>query len=87
MTKISLKQTEEFYEFLQGNLPEGIYMKPRPKLSQRRAFDVIWYLQEHLRLIPSNYERCCSCGDLYDSDNSGGHKKDRCYCDNCLVWR
>lgn len=83
MKEITLEQTEEFYKFLQGVLPDSINMNPRPKLSQRRAFDVIWYLQEHLRLIPSNFERCCSCGDLYDTDDGGGTYRNRCYCESC----
>lgn len=81
--KITLEQIEELYKFLQGEVPEGINMKPCPKLSERRAFDVIWFLQEWMGILPDNYERCVSCGSLYDIHDSGGYRKDRCYCDFC----
>ena len=81
--KITLEQTEELYKFLQGEVPEGIHIKHPTKLSERKAFTIIWFLQEHLRLIPDDYERCCSCGSLYDTGCGGGIKRNRCYCEGC----
>jgi len=84
MDKITLEQVIEFYEFLQGTVPKSIHMKKPPKLSQKQAFNVIWYLQEHLRILPDRYERCVRCGNLYDADEEGGVRRNRCYCGYCL---
>ena len=83
MNDIKMEQIEELYQFLQGICPEGIYIKHPPRLSKRKAFNVIWFLQEHLRILPDNYEQCCSCGDLYDVNGEGGYHRDRLYCDPC----
>lgn len=76
---ISLEEVEKLYRFLQGEVPEGIYMKQPPKLSERQAFKIIWYLQEVLRILPDTYERCKTCGELYDIDSEGDSK----HCGNC----
>jgi len=81
---ISLEQVEELYRFLQGEVPDGIYYCKAPRLSERKAFTVIWFLQERLRIIPDQYERCCSCGTLYDTRCSGGVRRERYYCDSCF---
>jgi len=54
-----------------GELPEGMTMADQPALTPRQAFSVIWYLQEHLRVLPDNIEMCAVCGDLFDADRSG----------------
>ena len=62
----------EFYLYLQGEKVDGIGGdKPYIKLSQKKAFHIIWYLQEHLRILPDNIERCDICGKLYDSNQEG----------------
>ena len=66
-----LEWVDEFYSFLQGELPKGITMPNNPKLSKDQAFNVIWYLQEHFPLIPDQIDRCDVCGTLYDSYSSG----------------
>ena len=81
--EITLERVVEFYEFLQGKLPDGMGMPAKPKLTQRKAFKIIWYLQEHANLIPDNFERCCRCGDIYDINLEGNYKGDQCYCDSC----
>ena len=81
--KITLEKVKELYKFLQGNVPAEICIKRPPRLSQRQAFDVIWYLQEHLRILPDRYERCTRCGNIYDSEESGGIRRNRCYCEHC----
>ncbi len=83
MNEITLEQVDEFYRFLQGELPKEIEMKTRPKLSERKAFHVIWYLQEHLRIFPDKFERCCRCGVLYDIREQGFIERDRPYCGSC----
>lgn len=81
--EITIEQTDEFYQFLQGTCPDGIHVKYPPRLTERKAFAVIWYLQERLRIIPDHYERCCSCGDLYNTSEEGGSFRNRNYCDPC----
>lgn len=68
--KISIEQVEELYKWLQNKkTPEGIKIGEgnQPNLSDKQAFTVIWFLQEHLGVIPENYEKCQNCGDLYDT--------------------
>lgn len=84
MPETTIEQTNELYAFLQGTCPKGIHMKP-PRLSQRSAFNIIWFLQEHMGILPANHEKCCSCGDLFNSSSEGGSYRDRHYCDDCLM--
>jgi hypothetical protein len=57
-----------------------------PKLSQEIAWEVIWVLQEHLRIIPDHIERCDSCGDLFDTWCEGKYSEleGKMYCGGCL---
>lgn len=77
----SLEKVSELYEFLQGNAPDTVTINhaKQPKLSQRQAFAVIWFLQEHMRILPSNIERCISCSTLYDTHTEGTDN----HCDFC----
>jgi hypothetical protein len=81
-----LEWVNEFYGFLQGELPEGIGMKNRPKLSKKLAFNIIWYLQEKFSLLPDHIEQCDTCGELYDEYSQGHHSeltgKNYC-CEDC----
>jgi len=76
--EISIEDVDKFYRFLQGEVPEELTLKRPLKLSSRQAFLVIYYLQEVFGILPDNYERCKTCGDLFDSDYAVG-KKDHCY--------
>lgn len=72
---ITVEQVQEFYEFLQGNIPYNdaqkiTFTKP-PKVSKETAVDIIYYLQEVAHIIPDTYESCKKCGDFFDSDNDG----------------
>lgn len=62
---------DEFYKFLQGEVPQGITMDNPPKLSEKQAFSVIWFLQEAFPVIPDHIERCDVCGYIYDSHSGG----------------
>ena len=42
-----------------------------PKLSPTKAFNVIWFLQEYLHILPDNIEQCDGCKDLFDTDSEG----------------
>lgn len=82
-----LEWINEFYSFLQGEMPEGTTISNghKPKMSSKKANTIIWYLQEHLRILPDNIEKCSSCDELYDS-NSGGiywETKGKHYCAGC----
>ena len=66
---------EEFYAFLRGEIPEQIHL-PRghkPKMSQKQAHSVIWYLQEHFSIIPDTIEQCDFCFNFFDSNSEGGY--------------
>lgn len=78
---ISIEEVEKLYKFLQGEVPENITVKRPPRLSGRQAFTVVWFLQEVMHLLPDRYERCKTCGDLYDSEQ-GGSLTDL-HCDYC----
>lgn len=84
-----LERTEELFRFLQGTTPEGYKIKRSqlPKLTADQAWTVIWYLGNQYWQVTDHIERCCVCGDLYDSHRSG-----ECldfgsppyhFCDNC----
>lgn len=82
-----LEWINELYEFLQGGEVPGISIGRgyKPKMSDKKANTIIWYLQEHLRILPDNIERCDNCGELYDSNCSGIYweSKGKNYCDGC----
>lgn len=80
---LTLEHVKALYEFLQGKPVKGVYIKPAPKLSSRRAFDVIYFLQEYLGIIPDIFDRCCSCGDMYNSEAEGTYYRNSHYCDGC----
>lgn len=78
---------EEFYEFLQGGVLEGLVFGHghKPKLSAKKAFAIIYYLQEYLPVFPDHIEKCWRCGCLFDSDSEGLYwqAKGRPYCGGC----
>lgn len=83
-----LEWINEFYHFLQGEIPQTLHYNRghKPKMSQKKAFAIIYYLQEHYRKFPDNIEQCSVCGDLYDTDCEGLYweTKGKFYCDNCI---
>lgn len=78
---ITQEQVEQFYRFLQGEVPECLQMKRPPHLSGQMAFRIIYYLQEVMHIIPDNYERCSTCGCIYDSEEEGS--MNALHCDDC----
>jgi len=70
---MTLETTQELYEFLKGETPEGFTLVGQPNLSEKEAFTVIYILQEKFNLIPDIYEMCAECKALYDSENEGHH--------------
>jgi hypothetical protein len=84
---ITLEQINDLYLMLQGEggLPEGCSLGHKFRMSDKKAFTVIWYMQEILRIIPDTYERCDDCGDLFDSNSSGyySEKRGKHFCSSC----
>lgn len=69
---VTLEQVQELHAMLTGkSLPDGATMK-QPALPPDVAFNVIWYLQEVLRVLPDRFEMCDYCYTVYDS-HDGGH--------------
>ena len=70
--KITLEQVEQFMRMLTGEwLPEHWTPDNVPKMTQREAFTVVYYLQEVLRVLPNHHDQCGVCGELYDSECDG----------------
>lgn len=84
-SKTDLDWLEEFKDFLQGKLPDGMSIHEEIKLSPTQAYSVIWYLQEHLRVFPDGIEMCCDCNQLYDSYSEGCYYEieEKFYCGAC----
>ena len=82
-----LEWIEEFYEFLQGGNPKEIDDgNPNTlKLTKKKAFFIIWYLQEHFSIFPDTIEQCNLCKNLYDSASEGYHsdKSEKFFCGSC----
>jgi hypothetical protein len=78
---------QEFYDFLQGEVPESINFRKGyiPKLSPKKAFAIIYYLQEHLPVFPDHIEKCWNCGSLFDEYEGGLYWESKCrhYCGSC----
>ncbi len=62
---------ERFYQYLRDK-----------KLSKRKAFSIIYYLQEHLAVFPDHIEKCSVCGNIYDSYAAGHYSEltNKFYC-------
>ncbi len=82
-----LEWIEEFYNYLQGEIPITIHLSGghKPKLSSKKSMAIIWYLQEHFPVFPDTIEKCDNCDSLYDGASSGIYweTKGKFYCDNC----
>ncbi len=95
---ISIDEVAQFYDWLQGeSCPEDLHFENKLNLTEEQAFDVIYYLQEQMRIIPHNYERCRRCGRLFDSHKEGINVSEETegnfseemygfYCDNCGIF-
>jgi len=70
---IDLEMIDRFFYFLTKN----------KKLSSKKAFDIIYYLQEQLEILPDRFEKCTSCKEMYDSHQQGSTHRLRQYCSSC----
>lgn len=83
-TRDPLEVVQELHAFLQGRLPASVSMTKPPKLSAKKAFEVIWFLQEVSGLVSSNFELCGYCGYIYDSDSEGHSSEENGqFCGSC----
>lgn len=85
--KLDIDWIEDFFEFLKGEDNGGI-VSPRghlPKMSHKKAFSIIYYLQEILSVFPENIEKCSNCNSLFDTNHGGLYweSKGKHYCGNC----
>ena len=86
------------YDYLAGqDMPDGV-MCWQPEMSRKRAFDVIWFLQEIMHCLPDHIERCQGCDALFDTDCEGYQLDDQydlngktlpkkywgCWCNDCV---
>jgi len=70
---ITLEDIEQFMEMLTGGrLPNGMGMPHQPRLEARQAFSIVWYLQNHLRILPDHFEQCDVCERVFDCHHGGG---------------
>ena len=84
-----LEWIDELYQYLQGNPVEHFKKGFSPKLTPTKAFHIIWFLQEHLRVLPDTIERCGHCDELYDTESEGRHIEEpykgiHNFCGGCL---
>lgn len=67
-----IEDCDELMDMLTGkDLPEGMAMRHQPSLSRQQGFSVIWFLQEHMHLLPDNIEMCSVCEELFDHSCEG----------------
>ncbi len=82
-----IEKVKELYDFLTGGTPEGMFFNKtsKPKMSHKKAFAVIYYLQEHLNIIPDYFELCWNCRDIFNTETDGIYwkSKGRYYCGGC----
>lgn len=86
-TDTDLEWVNEFYKFLQGEIPETISIGKghKPKMSVKKAWSIIWYLQEHFPLLPDHINKCDNCDELFDCWSEGIYweTKGKHYCGCC----
>jgi len=82
---LNKEQIEELYLWLQGEEIETNVLIKSPKLSNLKAWKIIYFLQEHFKepQILSDYiERCSHCKRLVDTERE--HYNDKTHhCEDC----
>jgi hypothetical protein len=67
---------DEFYKFLQGEIPDLITLQNPPNMTPEQAFIIVWYLQEHFPLFPDRIDQCDNCKSLFDSYSEGYYSEE-----------
>ncbi len=80
-----LERIEKLYEFLKGTNKSTYLRGHSPKMSAKKAFAIIYYLQEHLPVFPDHIEQCWNCEGIFDTGSEGLYweSKGRHYCGGC----
>jgi hypothetical protein len=79
LENIGEEKIQELFRFLAyGEVPEDIFIKRPPKLGPKKAFSVIYYLQEQTGVLPDNWELCKTCKEPFDSEKEGDTDQMRC---------
>lgn len=67
------ENTVELFAFLQGVVPDDCTIETDhvPRLTADQAWKVIWYLGNQYWQVTDYIERCCVCGELYDTRCDG----------------
>lgn len=64
-----------YYDYLRGYIENirigNLIIGKSPKLSDKKAFNILYYAQEFLRTIPDKFEKCSKCGKIYDTETEG----------------
>lgn len=55
---------QKLYDFLTSK---------RINIGKKKAFSVVYFLQEHVPVFPDNIEQCSVCGTIYDANSEGHH--------------
>jgi hypothetical protein len=72
MDEVTTEQVQELMDMLTGkSLPENISMPLQPKLHPGEAFSVVYFLQEHMHIIPDKFELCAVCHGIFDTTSEG----------------
>ena len=68
-----LEFTEELFAFLQGTVPDRCTIPDDhvPRLTADQAWTVVWYLGNLYWQVTDHVERCCVCGELYNTHCGG----------------
>lgn len=86
-----LELTEELFAFLQGTIPDGYHIRRghMPKLTADQAWTIIWYLGGKYWQVTDHVDRCCVCGDLYDTHREGScldyGRAPYSFCEGCMA--
>lgn len=80
------ERMQELYAFLtEGTLPDRVTVGRWRTLSKSAAMTLIWFLQERTDALPDNYDQCCRCKCLFDTEREGHYNEKKCqhYCGDC----
>lgn len=70
--KRDIESVQQFFDYLTSEeLPKHWTRRRLKKLKPDHAFEIIYYLQEVLGLLPDTFEMCRGCGFLFDTDVEG----------------
>lgn len=68
MEQITEDQMQKLFKYLTG---ESDDVETQLELTPKQAFGLIYFMQEHLEILPQNYELCESCECLINVDYGG----------------